>query len=771
MLTVKTKTSRSVLSHYLITYFIVLFIPLLICCSYYIRMISAIGEDDILMEKEELEHAAVLVDTMLEDFSYLGDTLAGNIKVNTFRNMADAFEYPNTWKLIEMQETLPEMYQINPSVFDYYIFFGNSEMVVNKHIAYQYRDFYDLYLREKVSESYEKWYTRMKEEKPSYGLCPAETFLFKNGAEMKMLVYTRPLFANSAVVDNSAVRIFFEASALERLMPVMPENSMQYIWDSGGNEIYGKENGEPCAKEAVKAAIKQAAQSEGGSGHTVARLNGRSYFVLTYASEKSGLTYCTLQPQIAVSQRKITSVILLTVCVSLAAAVGMALSFHMSLKSATPILDILKAVSRETEKFESHQSVFSSLKATVQNLVSTNSDLAEAIGKQKPYIRNAFINRLIFGNFMAAEETDKLASHIGIEYKNRVYCVVIFRFCLAEGDIGKDNLNLMSSCVLSLMEIMERIWPDSLYTGIGNEQVILLVNSARTERDSLRRMIEQIVLRIKEEMPANISEKMFVYGGNEVYGLSEVHESYNNAAYMFHNEKRQIENAVIWYVENQGSIPLYPSADFSVKLTHYVTSGDLKGLHDELERLMGTYIIENNLPIYLQHMLLNELQAVVFRILGRAGMDEEEYRKYYDELEENQNASLIEQITRTLNLFRKICGYINAQKQELDSGSLMPSVVSYIDSNFGDSNLSLVGVADIFQISETYLSAVFKQTTGINFSSYVEGVRIDKAKEFLKTTSMPVSEIAQRVGYYSANSFCRAFKRVTGISASEYRKK
>ena len=144
--------------------------------------------------------------------------------------------------------------------------------------------------------------------------------------------------------------------------------------------------------------------------------------------------------------------------------------------------------------------------------------------------------------------------------------------------------------------------------------------------------------------------------------LDQIYDSFHNAAYMFNNESGQIENAVIWYREAAGSIPVYPPQDLSVKLTHYVTAGDGDGLHDLLEDIMKKYIIENNLSVYLQHMLLNELQIVLFRILGRVGMEEEEYRKYYTGLEENHNAALITQITTTLNLYKQVCDYVGRQK-------------------------------------------------------------------------------------------------------------
>ena len=95
---------------------------------------------------------------------------------------------------------------------------------------------------------------------------------------------------------------------------------------------------------------------------------------------------------------------------------------------------------------------------------------------------------------------------------------------------------------------------------------------------------------------------------------------------------------------------------------------------------------------------------------------------------------------------------------------------AYIDARYGDPDLSLALLADQFDISQPYLSSLFKQTHGINLSTYIENIRIEKAKDFLKTTDLTINKISEMVGYGSTNSFCRAFKRVTGISTSEYRK-
>ncbi len=764
--------AHTILYQFMVTYFIVLFIPLFICSGYYVRMISVIGNDDVQTRKNELKHAAVLVDTMLDEFSYLGDSLASNSGVNSFKRITTAFGSPNSYKIYELHEELPDLYQINQSIFDYYIFFDKSETVVNRRIAYTYKDFYDLYLHEKKYESYEDWYRHIKEDKVVYGLSPIETYQYKSNTSLNMIAYTRPMIYGD-YYGKSRIQILFKDTVLETLMPARADNSIQFIKDFQGRMLYYRAQGEPIkmtegdVSQAVDGVITNLKNPE----NQTVLLDKEKYLVIRYVSDKSGLEYYMLQPMVAVNSRSMYSIFVLAVFIFAAVTVGIILSYYMSKKSATPINDIMKEVSQSTEPYKGHQAVFLSLKETFNHLVNTNTDMVRVIESQKPFLRNAFFNRLLYGNFTTEEEASVIADNIGLPHKDRSFVILIFRFNTEIDKIVEDDLKLINSCILSLIEVMKEILPDSLYTNLDGDQVVLMLSIDKKSSGYFKDETELKIRKIKEAMPANVSEQFFVYGGNEVESLTELKDSYNNAVYMFQNEKGQIDNTVIWYINNFVNIPSYPPQDFSLKLMHYVMAGDNEGLHDALEDIVRKYFIENNLPVYLQHMLLNELQTVLFRIIRRIGTDESEYRTYYSKLEENNNATLLNQITLTLNLYRTVCKGVDDKKKLKDTSAITASIASYIDINYGDKNLSLTSVADIFKISEPYLSSVFKQSLGINFSTYMEGIRIDKAKDFLVKTTLSIGEISNNVGYGSVNSFCRAFKRVTGTSASEYRKK
>ena len=80
----------------------------------------------------------------------------------------------------------------------------------------------------------------------------------------------------------------------------------------------------------------------------------------------------------------------------------------------------------------------------------------------------------------------------------------------------------------------------------------------------------------------------------------------------------------------------------------------------------------------------------------------------------------------------------------------------------------LAMVSEQFGLSEGYLSALFKEEMNVNFADYLEDLRMKEACRLLKEGGL-VADIAERTGYNSVQSFRRAFKRVLGVSPSEYR--
>ncbi len=98
------------------------------------------------------------------------------------------------------------------------------------------------------------------------------------------------------------------------------------------------------------------------------------------------------------------------------------------------------------------------------------------------------------------------------------------------------------------------------------------------------------------------------------------------------------------------------------------------------------------------------------------------------------------------------------------------SVLKYIEKNY-QKGITLEAAAEHVHLSPYYLSKLFKKELDINFVNYVSKRKMDKAKELLETTDLPVINIAMELNYQEPNYFSKVFKKEVGLTPSEYRKK
>ncbi|HHV10853.1 MAG TPA: helix-turn-helix transcriptional regulator [Clostridiales bacterium] len=95
--------------------------------------------------------------------------------------------------------------------------------------------------------------------------------------------------------------------------------------------------------------------------------------------------------------------------------------------------------------------------------------------------------------------------------------------------------------------------------------------------------------------------------------------------------------------------------------------------------------------------------------------------------------------------------------------------IGYINSNYPIQTL-LSKFCEEYHYSPQYISRKFKQETGFTISEYLQKVRIEKSCELLAGSDMPISDIAESVGYADLKFFNNLFKRMIKMSPREYRK-
>lgn len=95
--------------------------------------------------------------------------------------------------------------------------------------------------------------------------------------------------------------------------------------------------------------------------------------------------------------------------------------------------------------------------------------------------------------------------------------------------------------------------------------------------------------------------------------------------------------------------------------------------------------------------------------------------------------------------------------------------ITYIDQYLKD-EITLKDVAAHVHLNPSYFSVLFKEQVKLNFSEYVTRRRIQRAKELVISTKLPINEIAEMAGYKTAKYFIKIFKEMEGMTPSAYRK-
>ena len=105
-----------------------------------------------------------------------------------------------------------------------------------------------------------------------------------------------------------------------------------------------------------------------------------------------------------------------------------------------------------------------------------------------------------------------------------------------------------------------------------------------------------------------------------------------------------------------------------------------------------------------------------------------------------------------------------------DGDGEIKRIIEYIETHYGDSQLSVASIAEYFKRSGNTLSKYFKRRTGSGILRYIHTVRTAAAKELLREhPELNVSQVARKVGYTSVLTFNREFRDFFKMTPGEYR--
>lgn len=164
---------------------------------------------------------------------------------------------------------------------------------------------------------------------------------------------------------------------------------------------------------------------------------------------------------------------------------------------------------------------------------------------------------------------------------------------------------------------------------------------------------------------------------------------------------------------------------------------------------------------------LHELMRRLYKYLNRCDF---EFANLFDEREfadyENAAKESIAGVKEFVQyIFEKLQG---SKETQGDQADVIRQLKSYIEHHLSE-NLSRSVLAQKVFLSEGYISKIFLKETGVSLPNYIAERRMEKAKEYLEYSGLPVSRIAAEVGYHNFSYFSKTFRELVGCTPNEYR--
>lgn len=453
--------------------------------------------------------------------------------------------------------------------------------------------------------------------------------------------------------------------------------------------------------------------------------------------------------------------------------IGLIAGLILAYRNSAPINRMLSVMKEQFGKEEaSERNEFDFLSGNIADMITKNKLLESELNRQLPLVRDAFLKRLI-GEFKTRDEIISATKQADISMNQDTGYVGIVQINGYAGMDSVEILNELSASRLLLKQTLADLGVDVLMTDMGSDKVVTLFFSREKGADKEQEAAN--ITQTMEELAQNVFNEYritILAGFGDLFTeVTEVSLSYDQAKQALEYAVYMNKKGIIWSSEAQiENTTYYYPLDSEQRLISTIRAGEL----EEAERIVRAIIAQNmeqrELSIEMKHQLVGEMKGTFLKLLDQKAFTEyseiESVKRRVIDIGSSESLETIQ--NEFFDIMEELCGLIANKKKDIHI-QIIKQIKDYTAKNYSDTELTLYRVAEQVERPEKYISQLFKEVTGVNFSDHLIKVRMDQAIILLKENGLTVDEIAVRVGYNSSHSFRRAFKRLMGVSPSTYR--
>lgn len=236
------------------------------------------------------------------------------------------------------------------------------------------------------------------------------------------------------------------------------------------------------------------------------------------------------------------------------------------------------------------------------------------------------------------------------------------------------------------------------------------------------------------------------------------------------HQQSRINEAIQLYksgsINVSSSYPIHLEQELMCK----VKAGDTSATKKLLNDLLGYVFFSKGNSLELVKYRSIELCSLLSRAVIQSGAHSENILsvndKFLDDIQSiNSIDSLCYRLQETVDTFIESMYYKPINKYN----SNIKKATEFISNNYTN-HITLEDVANHVNLSPAYLSSLFKETLGVTYKDYLNTIRINESKRLLLNSTYSIIDIAISTGFENQSYFSKVFRKMTGMSPSQYRK-
>ncbi|MCX7711228.1 MAG: response regulator [Clostridia bacterium] len=394
------------------------------------------------------------------------------------------------------------------------------------------------------------------------------------------------------------------------------------------------------------------------------------------------------------------------------------------------------------------------------------------LNESLPLLKEQFITEILCSNKYSEEEIQKKLTYYNIcmtpgQFNTILISIENLKLMIKEK--GTEESRLKTFIVRNIAE--ETISQYTTFFSCVQNFGIAIIISLKNESQ-----LENITNEIFRNLSCYADTRFTISIGSTIENLCDLRKSYENAlrilSLRFYSEKsstlsKKDLNGTTLLVSDEDELhAIFEKAASHLKSSiEVIKTDEVKAAFNELHNTVKKLRFNPQDVMKMITNLYNKL-LLAFADFERAAVEVYGFDYCYPK-EIEMFDTLDELIQYSTKVYSDIIEKISALRNKKDK-KIVEVVKEYVSKHYNE-DITLSKVAEIAYVNPNYFCDMFKSQTGENFIDYLTKIRIEKAKALLKDIRIKTYEVGELVGYEDPTYFSKVFKKVVGITPTQYR--